>query len=360
MATIIPAHKDIMSLKHPLQLQFKEVSQNIPIPQSNRDDVELVPRRSASARSLSDAQNTRNYYTSCIEFLQEQHKKTLKNLHLEVQKLKEENKRLNFKILVEDSGGLTDIIKTSINQQSHNSNINTNDILLLQETIKDLKVKIKILEDKLLHQNTTIKHLTKNQHRSPISSPNTKIYAGDTLSTQTQNDKLIHHLRTQNELQAKKIEELQNKLRFPTSFSTISSPYKDTANLNANLNANFNANFNANLAQNSSSNYPNSHNSSFSSNLSPTRDRHRVNHVNNKQHDTSVTDLQSHPRFSMPVLTPMNIQYSKLPPLNNTSISTKNGKIRISTPPSVANSRTDIARRIRKIEKMRDDNNKNH
>jgi len=94
---------------------------------------------------------------------------------MKVQTLKSENKKLNFKILVENEGGTGNIVRETLgsgpskshqkvtkNSTAHLNNL-SNDVLL-NETIKELKVKLKITEDSNTHLNNTVKNLNKKMN----------------------------------------------------------------------------------------------------------------------------------------------------------------------------------------------------
>jgi len=120
------------------------------------------PERSASAQSLNSTYHTiqtRFQYNRCLEYLQQQHQHTLTQLHKEVRDLKIENKKLNFRIIVEEQGGTKALIKQTLAVDADSSNINQD--ILLQETIKDLKVKLDLAEDTAKHQQATIRNLNK-------------------------------------------------------------------------------------------------------------------------------------------------------------------------------------------------------
>jgi len=174
---IIPPIKDLMSLKAGLQSLddshtvnitkiFSQIPTNSRTPHSPRSisitPTTSKPERSASAQSLNSTYHTiqtRFQYNRCLEYLQQQHQHTLTQLHKEVRDLKIENKKLNFRIIVEEQGGTKALIKQTLAVDADSSNINQD--ILLQETIKDLKVKLDLAEDTAKHQQATIRNLNK-------------------------------------------------------------------------------------------------------------------------------------------------------------------------------------------------------
>ena len=136
---------------------------------SRRSTARMV--RSTSASSLSKSTSQIKYYNKAIDYLKEQYNSTLEKLHQEVSDLKSENKKLNFQILVENEGGSASIVRETLadslkekgtKRSLEKSNI-ANDVLL-SETIKELKVKLKITEDSNQHLNSTIRNLNKKMN----------------------------------------------------------------------------------------------------------------------------------------------------------------------------------------------------
>jgi len=192
-----------------------------------RDSAErLSPiRRSTSAQSVgSNYAKNRQHYQKCIEYLQEQHKNTLSKLHQEVQDLKHENKKLHFKILVEDEGGAAAVVRQTLSINTEKTNISNE--LLLQETIKDLKVKLKLSEDSISHQATTIKNLNKQiKMFKRVPAPLVPRPPGTRKSKESTQDlspvknellaknKMIAALELERDQQKTRIDELQMTLR---------------------------------------------------------------------------------------------------------------------------------------------------
>lgn len=182
------------------------------------------------------------HYNRCLEYLQDQHKQTLENLHKEVHTLKSDNQKLQFKILVEESTNVDDVIKSSLSKTRVNiTNTNIPSEILLQETIKDLKVKLKLSDDTNSHLNSTIRNLNKKMNllkrlskgpaiympKPPEMNTNTVARQSSSIPKQssshhtssssrrglqykseTEKDVIINKLRMSNEGQLKKIEEL--------------------------------------------------------------------------------------------------------------------------------------------------------
>lgn len=190
-----------------------------------RDSSErLSPiRRSTSAQSVgSSYAKNRHHYQKCIEYLQEQHKQTLSQLHREVQDLKHENKKLHFKILVEDEGGAAAVVKQTLSINTDKTNISSE--LLLQETIKDLKVKLKLSEDSMQHQGATIKNLNKQIKmykrvpaplvpRPPTDRKHNTHELSPVKNELLAKNRMIATLETERDAQKSRIEELQMTLR---------------------------------------------------------------------------------------------------------------------------------------------------
>lgn len=181
-------------------------------------------RRSTSAQSVNSSYTkNRQHYQRCIEYLQDQHKQTLSKLHQEVQDLKHENKKLHFKILVEDEGGVASVVKQTLSINTDKTNISSD--ILLQETIKDLKVKLKLSEDTLQHQTSTIKTLNKQLKlfkrvdrplipRPPAAAERRE--RGELAPVKNEllaKNRMISSLEAERDTQKSKIEELQISLR---------------------------------------------------------------------------------------------------------------------------------------------------
>lgn len=187
-----------------------------------------LPKRTTSAQSVSSSfSNQQHKYQRCIEYLQSQHEHTLTSLHQEVQELKSENKRLNFKIQVESTNpdGVSSIIKNTLGAKvAVNKTISQE--LILQETIKDMQVKLNLSQDTNQHQEKTIKGL--NKKMKMLSSGSGEIYGGvkefkrissprvarpsppPLKNENVEKDKLIFALKDQNKALLDKIEEQQN------------------------------------------------------------------------------------------------------------------------------------------------------
>lgn len=162
-------------------------------------------KRSTSANSIlkirSSSQpynSSLNYYNKAIEYLKEQYKQTLDKLHNEVSDLKSENQKLNFRLLVENEGNIEDIINDSLSKPLKNMRLrsNTNIVnsnipndVLLNETIRDLKVKLRMSEDSNKHLNSTIRNLTKKlnllkrlgETAQNMSGPRTELINSNTI-----------------------------------------------------------------------------------------------------------------------------------------------------------------------------------
>lgn len=187
-----------------------------------------LPKRTTSAQSISSSFSKQQHkYQRCIEYLQSQHEQTLTSLHQEVQELKSENKRLNFKIQVESNNpdGVSSIVKNTLGAKvAINKTISQE--LLLQETIKDMQVKLNLSQDTNQHQEKTIKGL--NKQMKMMSSGSGEIYGGvkefkkissprvarpsppPLKNENVEKDKLIFALKDQNKALLDKIDEQQN------------------------------------------------------------------------------------------------------------------------------------------------------
>jgi hypothetical protein len=139
--------------------QIQQMTLNRPPPYINNN----TPTNHQRSHSQTTIQN----YTKTIDYLKDQYKQTLDKLHTEVAQLKSENKKLNFKILVENEGGSENIIREQLNLSNRNSKTdytNVKNDILLNETIKELKVKLKITEDSNQHLSSTVKNLNKKMN----------------------------------------------------------------------------------------------------------------------------------------------------------------------------------------------------
>lgn len=218
-STVIPAIKDIITLKHgimPLDSQHYVPTDIDHITTISRSSTHSqLPRRSTSAISLNNTSSL--YYTRCIDFLQEQHKLTLQKLHQEVQELKQENKKLHFKILVENDG-VMNVARKNLPLKLIGTKNRPRDIdedILLKETIKDLQVKLNISDDTNSHLKSTIKGLNKQMslvkrtsHHEPRLPSTASLFPAEKSQS-----KLIVHLRQQNETQAKQIQEYKELVK---------------------------------------------------------------------------------------------------------------------------------------------------
>lgn len=180
-----------------------ESNHNIIIPTISR--VEKIPengskpeilKRSISANSVlpknMNCYSSLAYHNKAIEYLTSQYKLTLEQLHLEVARLKTENQRLNFKILVEDNGGVEKIVNESL---SENRTLKNNIKLkratgceisnerLLNETVRDLKIKLDISEDANKHLNSTIRNLKQKMSMMKRFNLNSETPEGSTKTT---------------------------------------------------------------------------------------------------------------------------------------------------------------------------------
>jgi len=145
--------------------------------------------------------------------LQEQHKITLEKLHKEVHDLKQENKKLNFKILLENDGGAISIVKKHLPKVSSK---NSEEEIILKEAIKDLQVKLNIANDNSNHLKNTVKNLTKQLSLFKRGAQVPERGTTTSLNSMAQEQahlKLIQHLRHQNIQQAKELEELKLELK---------------------------------------------------------------------------------------------------------------------------------------------------
>lgn len=198
-STIIPAIKEQIPLKRNFEIlsQTSElVSINKQQKQTNSNDVRRIDQipeeepgmqnnnqnssfltRSTSANSILKINSNQSiYYSKAIDYLKDQYKQTLDKLHQEVSELKAENQKLNFKLLVDNENSIEDIVNNSLSKPLKNMRLKSNTSIhnngsassssipqdiLLNETIKDLKVKLKMSEDSNGHLNATIRNLTK-------------------------------------------------------------------------------------------------------------------------------------------------------------------------------------------------------
>jgi hypothetical protein len=187
-----------------------------------------LPKRTTSAQSISSSFSKQQHkYQRCIEYLQSQHEQTLTSLHQEVQELKSENKRLNFKIQVESNNqdGVSSIVKNTLGAKAAvNKTISKE--LILEETIKDMQVKLNLSQDTNQHQEKTIKALNKQMKTmssgsgemcgglkefKKISSPRVTRPSPPPLKNENaEKDKLIFALKDQNKALLDKIDEQQN------------------------------------------------------------------------------------------------------------------------------------------------------
>ena len=211
---------------------------NLPNDNSPNNSNKLFPKRTTSAQSVTSAfSKQQQKYQRCIEYLQSQHEQTLTSLHQEVQDLKSENKKLNFKMLLESNnpdGGVQSIVKNTLGAKVVNKTISQE--LLLQETIKDLQVKLDLSEDTNQHQEKTIKTLNKQMKMlkssgleiKKVSSPRQQKSRSSSINLNQnyrpspppplknehiEKDKLINALKDQNKLLLDKIEEQQVIIR---------------------------------------------------------------------------------------------------------------------------------------------------
>ena len=243
-ASIIPPLKDVMKVQNSLQIldetppaikRLNSFSKQLPgISPSNSPEHNLpnnlinlnnLPKRPTSAQSITSSfSRQQQKYQRCIEYLQSQHEQTLTKLHQEVQHLKSENKRLNFKILVESNdpdGGVQSIVKNTLGPKSNKS---YSQELLLQETIKDLQVKLNLSQDTNQHQEKTIKNLNKQMKllknglleakevtvkKSVPRTPRIKPSPPPLKNEHIEKDRLILALKDQNKSLMDKLEEQQ-------------------------------------------------------------------------------------------------------------------------------------------------------
>ena len=263
--TINPPLKDFMSLErknipHDIKkIHFtrkSSLSSNKPIAPSPPPPLpELHPKRTTSAQSCVTTSKEQQKYQKCIEYLQSQHEFTLSKLHQEVHDLKSENKKLNFKIHLESNnpdGGVQSIVRKTLGSKS-SSKHKFSEELLLQETIKDLQVKLELSEDTNQHLEKTIKNLNKNlkllQNGSgEVSKPVKKKIIRKTetpcrsprptpppplKNEHIEKDKLILALKDQNKLLLNRIEEQQEfikKLQFEAKAAKIETSKHDSNN----------------------------------------------------------------------------------------------------------------------------------
>lgn len=207
-STVIPSVSETLPLKP--ALHALKNSQIIRPSRSSTPSSDVAPRRALSAQSINAGSNL--YYSRCIEYLQEQHKITLEKLHKEVHDLKQENKKLNFKILLENDGGAMSIVKKHLPKVS---NKNAEEELILKEAIKDLQVKLNIANDNSNHLKNTVKNLTKqlSLFKRGAQVPERSTQSLNSIAQEQAHLKLIQHLRQQNIQQAKELEEIKLELK---------------------------------------------------------------------------------------------------------------------------------------------------
>lgn len=297
-----------------------------------RDSGEMTSpiRRSTSAQSVNSSYaKNRHHYQKCIEYLQDQHRQTLTKLHQEVQDLKHENKKLNFKILVEDEGGVESVVKQTLSINTDKTNISSS--ILLQETIKDLKVKLNLSEDSVQHQQATIRALNKQvkmlkrvPHPPPersrrVSSP---ADLGPIKNELAEKAKIIAALEAERDLQRQRIDELQLTVHHLRSATDDGRDRHLVANIHE-------IQAHPGMPRNNVANF-------VVTNSAPLA-RHNI--VNGSLESSS--SLKTH---------------QKLPPLAKTSnVSSPNsGSPRASLVPK--NSRVDIAKRSKRIQQIRQNN----
>lgn len=228
--SVIPPLTEVLNTTPGIQSldekRFTELSPNN-IRQHNIARIEHSPsppiKRTTSAQSVVYSRQQQRYQ-KCIEYLQEQHEQVLSKLHQEVHDLKQDNKKLHFKILVENQGGAASIVKNTLGSQVLKSAISEE--LLLQETIKDLKVKLDLSQDTIQHHQQTIKNLNKqlklkrtpHPPKSPKSS--TDITPPPLKNEHLEKDKLILALKEHNQALLQKLEEQQIMIKSLRSTST--------------------------------------------------------------------------------------------------------------------------------------------
>lgn len=225
--SVIPPLTEVLNTNHGIQSLDEKHFTNIR-QQQNISRIEHSPsppiKRTTSAQSVVYNRQQQRYQ-KCIEYLQEQHEQVLSKLHQEVQDLKQENKKLHFKILVENQGGAASIVKNTLGNHVLKSTISEE--LLLQETIKDLKVKLDLSQDTIQHHQQTIKNLNKqlkmkrtpHPPKSPKSS--TEATPPPLKNEHLEKDKLILALKEHNQALLQKLEEQQIMMKsFKSSNST--------------------------------------------------------------------------------------------------------------------------------------------
>ena len=129
------------------------------------------------------------YYDKSIKFLQQQHADTLKKLHDEIEKLKQENKDLQFKSIMGK-------VASEHNRKSSNESIGENfpalpvvgneiQSIVLQEEIKDLRLALKNAEGR----NALLQHALQLQHRSKSSKASSSISPNDSFLSSDEGSK---------------------------------------------------------------------------------------------------------------------------------------------------------------------------
>lgn len=226
--SVIPPLTEVLNVKHGIQsLDEKHFISNGNSRQHNISRIEHSPsppiKRTTSAQSVVYNRQQQRYHR-CIEYLQDQHEQVLAKLHQEVHDLKQDNKKLHFKILVENQGGAASIVKSTLGGHVMKSAISEE--LLLQETIKNLKVKLDLSQDTIHHHQQTIKNLNKQikLKRTPHPPKQTKSSTESTppplKNEHLEKDKLILALKDHNQALLQKLEEQQIMIRSLKSSST--------------------------------------------------------------------------------------------------------------------------------------------
>lgn len=234
-STVIPPSSDVINLKpalHALNNSQRMIPSRMSTPSSATE-----PRRALSAQTLNG--NSNLYYSRCIEFLQEQHKTTLEKLHKEVHDLKQENKKLHFKILLENDGGAMSVVKKHMPAKVIVDNRRElSDDIILKETIKDLQVKLNLANDTASHLKSTVKTLNKQLSLLKKGNQVQTVEKSKSLSTIAHEQaqlKLIQHLRQKNLQQAKQLEALKLQLQINNDQNVLQKSFEGLGDTNVNL-----------------------------------------------------------------------------------------------------------------------------
>lgn len=138
------------------------------------------PQEKARSRKEAQLQNS-------ISFLQEQHQETLLKLHEEIEKLKSENKELNFKLIVTNENSVPTSATTAESKQRASGSYYRSKIRRLENEIKNMK--LSLIESQKqnvdLSKRLSERELSSKRYRTlpPVSShSNAKIHNSQNMN----------------------------------------------------------------------------------------------------------------------------------------------------------------------------------